>query len=199
MRSVPLDPITTDNSVLLLIDYQPTMLQGVESGDRARLMNATLAVTKAAAILKVPVVLTSVFTSGNGEFLPSITSLLPEVTVHERSVPGFDALEDETVAAAVKATGRQKLLVAGLWTSMCMAFTSLHGLGDDYEVYGLIDAAGDASIDAHEYGVERMLQAGVVPTTWMPLVSEWMHDWSNSNVERLKRDVFGAYNPLLAE
>lgn len=198
MTAIPLDPITADNSALLLIDYQPTMLQGVESGDRASMMNATAATAKAAAILGVPVALSSIWNDGNGKFLPSIAEVFPDAKIHERAVPGFDALEDETYAMAVRDTGRRKLVVSGLWTSMCMTFTTLHALADGYEVYGLIDAAGDASAEAHEYGVQRMLQAGVVPITWMPLVSEWMHDWSNPKADRLKSDVYGAYSPLLA-
>lgn len=199
MAAIPLDPITADNSALILIDYQPTMLQGVASGDRAQMINATLAATTAAAILGVPVVLSSIATSRNGDFLPSIAGLVPGAPIHERGVPGFDALEDGTFAAAVKATDRRKLVVAGLWTSMCMAFTAAHALIDGYEVYGLMDAAGDASVEAHEYGMQRMLQFGVVPTTWMPLVSEWMHDWSNPKAERLRSEVYGAFEPVLAE
>lgn len=199
MTNIPLDPITTGNSALLLIDYQPAMLRGVGSNDRARLINSTIAAAKAAKILDVPVVLSSILTSRNGEFLPSIASLDPDATVYERKVPGFDALEDESFAAAVEAAGRRKLVVAGLWTSMCMALTALHGLAQGYEMYGLMDAVGDASVEAHDYGVQRMLQAGVVPTTWMPLVSEWMHDWTHPKAEQLHSEVYEIYDPALAE
>ena len=99
---------------------------------------------------------------------------------------------------AVQKTGRKKLIVSGLWTSMCFAFTALHALRDGLEVYGLIDAGGDATVAAHEYGVKRMVQAGVVPLTWMPLVSDWMHDWGNPKVDELKEQVRGRYDAMLA-
>lgn len=196
--TVPLDLITADNSALALIDYQPAMLQGVGSNDRTTLMNATIAATKAAAILEVPVVFSSIYTKGNGEFFPSIADVVPDSKIYQRSVPGFDALEDGPFAAALKTTGRRKVIVAGLWTSMCFAYTALHALRDGYEAYGLMDAAGDASVEAHRYGIDRMVQAGVVPTTWMPLVSEWMHDWANPKAGQLSTEVYGAYDPLLA-
>ena len=78
-------------------------------------------------------------------------------------------------------TERNKIVISGLWSSMCFTYTALHGLREGYEVYGLIDAAGDSTVDAHKYGVERMLQAGVIPITVESLVSEWMHDWNNPN------------------
>jgi hypothetical protein len=81
---------------------------------------------------------------------------------------------------------------------MCFAFTALHALRDGYEVYGLIDAGGDATPAAHKYGIKRMVQAGVVPLTWMPLVSDWMHDWGNPNVDDLKEQVWGRYDAMLA-
>ena len=73
---------------------------------------------------------------------------------------------------------------------MRFAYTALHGLREGFQVYGLIDAAGDATLDAHTYGVQRILQAGVVPTTWMPLVSEWMHDWPNPKGDELRKEVY---------
>jgi nicotinamidase-related amidase len=80
---------------------------------------------------------------------------------------------------------------------MCFAFTALHGLREGMDVYGLIDAAGDATQDAHKYGIERMLQAGVVPTTWETTTSEWMHDWGNPKVPELKKEVYGKYDAML--
>lgn len=198
MTDARLDPVTVENSLLLLVDYQPAMFTGIGSGDRNAMSNAAVATAKAAQILRVPVVLTSIYPAGNGEFVPEITDLFPGLEVLVRKIPGFDALEDERVAAAVQATGRSKVMISGLWTSMCMTFTALHALRDGHQVYGVIDAAGDATADAHHYGVERMIQAGVVPTTWMPLVSEWMHDWGNPKAGDLKRDVYGRYDVILA-
>lgn len=198
MTKAILDPITVDNSVVLLVDYQRAMVAGVGSGDRDAISTSVVATAKAARILGVPVVMSSIWEEGNGAFIGQVTSQFPGQKVLERPTSSFDALEQDTVLAAVEATGRKKLIVSGLWTSMCFAFTALHGLEAGYEVYGLIDAAGDATVDAHNYGQQRMYQAGVVPLTWMPLVSHWMHDWGNPAANELKAEVFGAHDMVLA-
>ncbi|MCX5801690.1 MAG: isochorismatase family protein [Candidatus Eisenbacteria bacterium] len=198
MGDPKLEMLTAQNSVLLLVDYQPTMFKGAASGDRNAISNSAVAAAKAAKILEVPTVLTSIWPEGNGEFIKEITDLFPGQEVIARKVPGFDAFEDERVLQAVKKTGRRKLVVSGLWTSMCFAYTAIHGLREGFDVYGLFDAGGDASPEAHTYGIQRMLQAGVVPMTWMPLVSEWMHDWANPKAEELKKDVYGRYDVVLS-
>lgn len=168
MADPKLELLTAQNSLLLLVDYQPAMFKGVGSSDRNAIRNSALAAAKAAQILKVPTVLTSIWPEGNGEFSKDITDLFLGQEVIVRKMPGFDAFEDERVLQAVKKTGRKKLVVSGLWTSMCFAYTAIHALREGFDVYGLIDAGGDASLDAHNYGVQRMVQVGVVPITWMP-------------------------------
>jgi nicotinamidase-related amidase len=197
MNNSKLDLLTPSNSVLLLVDYQPAMFNGVGSGDRTIIKNSAVATAKAASILDVPTILTSIYPEGNGEFIKEITDLFPKLKVLARKLPSFDALEEEAVLAAVKATGHKKLVVSGLWTSMCFAFTALHGLREEMDVYGLMDAAGDATYDAHKYGIKRMLQAGVIPITWETITSEWMHDWSNPKVAELKKEVYGTYDVML--
>ena len=86
--------------------------------------------------------------------------------------------------------GPEELVVSGLWTSMCFAYTALHAIREGYEVYGLIDAGGDSTADAHRYRIERMLQAGVIPITTESLISEWMHDWANPKSMELVREAF---------
>lgn len=197
MDNTKLQLLTPENSALLLVDYQPAMFRGVGSGNRTLVHNSAVAVAKAASIMGVPTVLTSINPAGNGEFIKEITSLFPGQTALARKVPGFDSLEDEAVMAAVKATGRKKLVVSGLWTSMCFAFTALHGLREGMDVYGLVDAAGDSTKDAHEYGVKRMVQAGVIPITWETITSEWMHDWGNPKVPEIMKEVYSKYDSIL--
>jgi len=197
MKNEKLELLTVDNSVLVLVDYQPGMFKGIDSGNRTTMKSAAVSAAKAASILKVPVVLSSIYPEGNGEFIKEITDLFPGQEVFARKVPGFDAFEDERVLAAVKNTGRKKIVISGLWTSMCFAYTAIHALREGYEVYGLIDAAGDASLDAHNYGVQRMEQAGVVPITVLSLVSEWMHDWRNPKADELKKEVYSRFNAML--
>jgi len=197
MNKPNLDLLTPNNSVLLLVDYQPSMFKGVGSGDRTLIKNCAVASAKAASILNVPTVLTSINPEGNGEFIKEITDLFPKIKVIARKMPSFDALEEEAVLAAIKATGHNKLIVSGLWTSMCFAFTTLHGLREGMDVYGLMDATGDSTHDAHKYGIKRMLQAGVIPITWETITSEWMHDWTNPKVPELMEEVYGKYDVML--
>jgi len=192
-----LDLLTVKNSALVLVDYQPSMFKSVSSGDKTRIKAASICAAKAASILGVPVVMASINPAHNGEFIPEITQLFPKQEVYARKVPGFDAFEDEGTWNAAKRTGRKKLVISGLWTSMCFAYTALHALKEGYEVYGLMDAAGDSTPEAHHYGIKRMLQLGVVPITVESLVSEWMHDWTNPKVGELVRDVYSQYGAMI--
>jgi nicotinamidase-related amidase len=124
-------------------------------------------------------VLSTINPKSNGEFIKEVTELFSDQEVFARKMPSFDAFEDEKTYEAFMSTGKKKLVLSGLWTSMCFAFTAMHAIMDGYEVYGLMDAAGDSTPDAHKYGIERMLQVGAVPITLEALVSEWIHDWNN--------------------
>lgn len=196
-RDGRLDLLTDKNSVLVLVDYQPTMFKSVASGDKVRIKIAAICAANAASILGVPVVLSSINPANNGEFIPEITRLFPKQEVYARKVPGFDAFEDEGTWNAAKRAGRKKMVISGLWTSMCFAYTALHALKEGYEVYGLMDAAGDSTPEAHHYGIERMLQLGVVPITVESLVSEWMHDWTNPKVGELVKEVYSKYGAMI--
>jgi nicotinamidase-related amidase len=198
MEDSKLEFITDKNSLLLLVDFQPGMFRGIGSGDRTYIKNAAVASATAAQILDVPVVFSSISEKSNGAVIDDLMSLFPDQKAIERPNHSFDALETEEVLAAIQKTGRKKIIVSGLWTSMCFAFSALHAVREGYDVYGLIDAAGDATPDAHEYGIQRMLQAGVTPTTWMPLTSEWMHDWLNPKAGELIEKVYGRYDAMLA-
>ena len=192
-----LELLTDKNSVLVLVDYQPTMFKSVASGDKVRIKNAAIYAAKAASILGIPVVLSSINPKHNGDFIPEITKLFPDQEVFARKMPSFDAFEDDGTWNAFQKTGRKKLVVSGLWTSMCFAYTALHALKEGSEVYGLIDAAGDSTPDAHEYGIKRMLQAGVIPITLEALVSEWMHDWNNPKAGELVKEVYSKYGAMI--
>ncbi|MEN6444368.1 MAG: isochorismatase family protein [Methanoregula sp.] len=192
-----LELLTDKNSTLVLVDYQPAMFAGVASGDKALIKTAATCAAKAASILDVPVVLSAIGPQRNGEFIADIRNIFPRQEVYSRAVPSFDAFEDGPTYASFKKTGRKKLVVSGLWTSMCFAYTALHALKDGYDVYGLMDAAGDSTHAAHEYGIQRMLQAGVIPMTVESLVSEWMHDWGNPKSGELVKEVYSKYGALI--
>jgi nicotinamidase-related amidase len=192
-----LEFLTDKNSVLLLVDFQPSMFRGVASGDKAIIKKAAICAAKAAKILGIPVIMSTINPKNNGEFIQEVTSLFPNQEVFARKVPSFDAFEDEKTYDAFMQTGNRKLVLSGLWTSMCFAFTAIHAVRDGYEVYGLMDAAGDSTPDAHKYGIERMLQVGVVPLTLEALVSEWMHDWSNPKAGDLVKEVYTHYGAMI--
>jgi nicotinamidase-related amidase len=199
MPSTAPQPLRADASVLLLVDYQPRMYYGVEGSDRTLIFNNALALAKAASILGIPTVLTSIGEGGNGPFTPEIVELFPRSPVIERSVPGFDALDDPEVLEAVKAPGRKQLVVSGLWTSMCFSFSALHGRREGFEVFGVMDAAGSESMVAHEMAVQRMVQAGVVPCTWLQVACEWMAVWSNPQAPELIERVYRLHNGFFAQ
>jgi nicotinamidase-related amidase len=192
-----LDLLTDKNSVLVLVDYQPSMFKGVSSGNKTVIKNAAICAAKAASVLGVPVVLSSINPKFNGEFIPEITKLFPKQEVYARKIPSFDAFEDEGTWNAVKKIARKKLVISGLWTSMCFTYTALHAIKEGYEVYGLMDAAGDSTPDAHKYGIKRMLQVGVIPITVESLVSEWMHDWGNPKAGELVKEVYSKYGAMI--
>ena len=200
MPDVPkgsLDLLSVKNSCLVLVDYQSTMFKGVASGDKTIIRNAACCAAKAASILGIPVVLSAINPVNNGPFMTEVTTLFPGQEAITRKIPGFDAFEDEKTWNAAVKTGMKKIVISGLWTSMCFAFTALHAVREGYEVYGLMDAAGDSTPDAHRYGIRRMLQAGVIPVTVEALVSEWMHAWTNPKASDLVREVYSRYGYMI--
>jgi nicotinamidase-related amidase len=192
-----LEFLTDKNSMLALIDYQPSMFKGVGSGDKTIIRNAAYCAAKAAQILNIPTVFSTINPKFNGEFIEDIAKLFPGQEIFARKVPSFDAFEDDRNWNAVKKTGRPKLVISGLWTSMCFCYSAMHAVKEGMEVYGLVDAAGDSTKIAHDCGIQRMLQVGVVPITVESLVSEWMHDWSNPKSGDLVNEVYSRYGYMI--
>ena len=188
------DFLDVKSSVLLLVDYQARMFWGAPANDSTYVKNNVMALAKGAAVLGVPTVLTTIGAKNNGDFLPEIVEMFPSTPVIDRKLPSFDAFEDKDVFDAVKKTTRKQLVVCGLWTSMCMSFTALRGIREGFNVFGVMDAASSESVDAHKMAIARMIQAGVVPCTWMQVISEWMHDWQNPKSGELYTKVYSAYN-----
>ncbi|HBR3386907.1 TPA: hydrolase, partial [Klebsiella pneumoniae] len=157
-----LDPT---NSALIFIDHQPQMSFGVANIDRQTLKNNTVALAKAGKIFNVPVIYTSVETkSFSGYIWPELLAVHPDVKPIERT--SMNSWEDDAFVAAVKATGRKKLVISALWTEVCLTFPALMALEAGYEVYVVTDTSGGTSVDAHERSIDRMVQAGAVPVTW---------------------------------
>ncbi len=114
-----LDLLTDKNSILVLVDYQPSMFKSISSWDKTIIKSAAICAAKAASILGVPVVLSSIKPEFNGDVIPEIAKIFPNQEVFARKIPSFDAFEDDRNLDAVKKTGRKKIVISGLWTSMC--------------------------------------------------------------------------------
>ena len=164
--------LTSENAALVLIDYQPGLVDGVKSQSKESLINNSVALAKAAKLFELPIVLSTVGgTAGyQEETIPELQAVLPDVEPIDRST--VNAWEHEGFRMAVEATGRRKLIMGALWTEVCLVFPALDLLKEGYEVYAVSDAMGGTSVDAHERGMQRMIQAGAAPVTWEAVMSE---------------------------
>lgn len=184
------------NSALILIDFQPQMTFGVANIDRQTLFNNVMLLAKAAKIFHVPTVLTTVETkSFSGNFWPQVLDIFPDQEPVERS--SMNSWEDAKLVEAVAATGRKKLIMAALWTEVCLTFPALEALQAGYEVYAVEDASGGTSITAHNAAMRRIEQAGAVPVTALQVLLEYQRDWArkdtyNAVIEVVKEHC-GAY------
>jgi nicotinamidase-related amidase len=193
MKTELLNP---QNSALILIDFQPQMTFGVANIDRQALFNNVILLAKAAKIFNVPTILTTVETkSFSGNMWPQLLDIFPDQEPVERS--SMNSWEDAKLVAAVVATGRKKLIMAALWTEVCLTFPALEALQAGYEVYAVEDASGGTSVAAHNAAMRRIEQAGVVPVTALQVLLEYQRDWArkdtyNAVIEVVKEHC-GAY------
>lgn len=173
-----LDLLTPDNCAVIFIDHQPQMLFGVSNVDRQTLMNNVLVLAEAAKIFRVPTVLTSVETeSFSGYIWPQLLDVFPGQEVIERS--SMNSWDDAAFVAAVKKTGRKKLVMAALWTEVCLTFPALCAMKEGFEVYAVEDASGGTTPVAHQAAMRRIEQAGAVPVTALQVLLEFQRDWAN--------------------
>ena len=168
--------LTPEESVLLLIDHQPFQFANLHSHEPTMIQNNVVGLGKAANAFGIPTVLTTVLEERGGLLIQPLQDVFPDQKPINRTL--INAWEDERVVDAVKATGRRKLIIAGLYTEICVVMPTIQGLGDGYEVYVVTDASGGVSHEAHEMAVQRMIQAGAVPITWGAVVAELQRDWA---------------------
>ncbi|WP_115556122.1 hydrolase [Xanthomonas campestris] len=184
-----------EDSVLVLIDPQPYQLANLNSHDPHMLVNNATGLAKAAKAFGVPTILTSVIADRGGLLFPQITDVFPGQEVIDRTF--INTWEDRKVVDAVKATGRKQLIIAGLWTDVCVAMPTIQALGEGWDVTVITDASGSMSIEAHEVAIQRMIAAGANMMTWLALASEWQRDWARTEhvaelTEVLKQHVAGS-------
>jgi len=197
MSNPKLEVLTPQNCQLIFIDHQPQMAFGVQSIDRQVLKNNVVALAKGAKIFGIPTTITTVESeSFSGYTYPELLDVFPQQKLLERT--SMNSWDDQKVRDALKANGRKKVVVAGLWTEVCNNTFALCAMDEGgYEIYMVADASGGTSKEAHDYAMQRMIQAGVVPVTWQQVVLEWQRDWARKDtydaVMKLVKEHSGAY------
>ena len=181
MRDPVTDPLLTpQNSALVVIDYQPSQIQAVTSIDHDLLVRNVVSVARLAKTYGLPIVLSTVNVAANGQppTIPELRDVLSDLAEIDRTQ--INSWEDTEFRKAVEATGRNKLVVAALWTEVCLAFPTLDALRQGYEVFPVVDAVGGTSPEAHRAGLERIVQAGAQPISWVSLACELQRDWART-------------------
>lgn len=182
------------NCVLTLIDYQPEQFSTVTSTTRERIELNALALARLATAYEIPVVLSTVGVDlgVNEGTLAALREALPGVAEIDRT--GVNSWEDEEFRTAIEATGRRKVVIAGLLTEVCVAFPTLDMLAEGYEVHPVVDAIGGISTVAHDTALDRMIAAGAQPVTAISLGGELMRNWARPDSDRL-REIMNWYFP----
>ena len=197
MSNSKLEVLTPQNCQIIFIDQQPQMAFGVQSIDRQVLKNNVVALAKAAKVFNIPTVLTTVETqSFSGNTFPELLDVFPGQDILERT--SMNSWDDQKVRDALKANGKKKVVVSGLWTEVCNnTFALCAMLEGDYEIYMVADASGGTTKEAHDYAMQRMIQAGVIPVTWQQVMLEWQRDWARKETYNAVMDIVrehsGAY------
>ena len=197
MSNPKLEVLTPTNCQMIFIDQQPQMAFGVQSMDRQALKNNTVGLAKAAKVFNIPTIITTVETEAfSGHTYPELLDVFPGKDILERS--SMNSWDDQKVRDALAANGKKKVVVSGLWTEVCNnSFALCAMLEGGYEIYMVADASGGTSKEAHDYAMQRMIQAGVVPVTWQQVLLEWQRDWAHREtydaVMAIVREHSGAY------
>jgi len=182
--------LTPANCAVLLIDHQPSQLANVNSHDPTLVINNVTALAKTARAFDVPTILTTISAARGGNLFKQLQAVFPDQKPIDRSF--INSWEDLRVVEAVKSTGRTKLVIAALWSEMCLVQPALHAMGDGYDVYVVTDASGGVSPEAHDMAIRRLVAAGAQPITWLAMAGELQRDWART--ERL-----GAVAQILSE
>ncbi|MET9064109.1 hydrolase [Streptosporangium sandarakinum] len=188
--------LSPQDSVVVMVDHQPQMFFATTSADRAEIANAAVGLAKGAKVFGVPVILTTAAaTTFAGPLIAPLADLFPDVQPIDRTT--MNCWEDPRVVDAITATGRPRIVMAGLWTEVCISLAALSAADQGYEVYVPTDACGGVSVQAHENAILRMTRHGIVPMTWLTTVLEWQRDWGRTDTYDAVVKVFeehaGAY------
>ena len=165
-----------EDSIVVLIDHQPFQFANLNSHEPTMIVNNVIGLAKGAKVFDVPTILTTVLEERGGYLIKGLQDVFPDQKPIDRT--WVNTWQDPNVTDIVKKSGRKQLILAALWTEVCLAMPTIHALGEGYDVFIVTDASGGASKEAHEMAVRRLVQAGAVPITWLAVLSEWQRDWA---------------------
>src|ERR1700690_3672180 len=165
-----------EDSILVLIDHQPYQIANLNSHEPTMIINNVIALAKTAKVFNVPTVLTTVIEERGGYIVKGLQDVFPDQKPINRTF--INTWQDPKVTDVVKKSGRKQLIMAGLFTEICVAMPAIHALAQGYDVFIVTDASGGVSLEAHDMAVRRMVQAGAFPITWLAVLGEWQRDWA---------------------
>ena len=160
----------------MLIDHQPYQFTNLNSHEPTMIVNNVIGLAKTAKVFNVPTILTTVIEERGGYLIKGLQDVFPEQKPINRTF--INTWEDPNVTDIVKKSGRKQLVLAALWTEICLAMPAIQALGEGYDVFVVTDASGGVSAEAHDIAVRRMAAAGAVPITWLAVMAEWQRDWA---------------------
>ena len=165
-----------EDSILVLIDHQHYQFANLNSHEPTTIINNVIGLAKTAKVFNVPTILTTVLEERGGNLIKGLADVFPEQKPIDRTF--INTWEDANVTDVVKKSGRKQLVLAALWTEICLAMPTIHALGEGYDVFIVTDASGGVTLEAHEMAILRMVNAGAVPITWTVFASELQRDWA---------------------
>lgn len=163
-----------EDSIVVLIDHQPFQFANLHSHEPTMIINAVTGLAKAAKVFKVPAILTTVIEERGGLIIKQIQEVYPDQKPIDRTF--INTWQDPNVTSVVAKTGRKQLIIAGLWTDVCVAMPAIQAAAEGYDVFVVTDACGATSKEAHDMAVRRMIQHGITPINWLAVASEWQRD-----------------------
>jgi nicotinamidase-related amidase len=175
------DLLSPENHALVLIDYEGQMAFATKSISITELRTNVAIICGASKIFKVPTIVTTVAEeSFSGPVFPEVEEFYPQATSNYIDRTSMNTWEDEPAYKAITGTGKKKLVLAGLWTGVCIVGPALSALSEGFDVFVITDACGDVSNEAHERAIQRMVHAGVKPVTSVQYILELQRDWART-------------------
>ncbi|KQW49561.1 MULTISPECIES: hydrolase [unclassified Roseateles] len=165
-----------EDSIVVLIDHQPYQFANLHSHEPTMIVNNVIGLAKGAKVFNVPTILTTVVEERGGYLIKGLQDVFPDQKPIDRTF--INTWQDPKVTDIVKKSGRKQLILAALWTEVCLAMPTIQALEEGYDVFIVTDASGGVSAEAHDMAVRRLVQAGAVPMTWLAVCAEWQRDWA---------------------